>query len=47
MGNFAVVQSCMRISGLTLGWHTKVIERRIKGFHKIIGSQNQFLYELI
>lgn len=26
MGNFAVAQSCIRISGLTLGWHSKVIE---------------------
>lgn len=26
MCNFAVAQSCIRISGLTLGWHSKVIE---------------------
>lgn len=47
MCNFAVAQSCIRISGLTLGWHSKVIEWRIQGFRKIISSQNQFLYELI
>lgn len=45
MGNSAVEQSCIRIPGLTSGWHSKVIEWRTQGFSKIIGSWNQFFYK--
>lgn len=47
MGNSAGEQSCIRIPGLTWGWHSKVIEWRAQGLGKIVGSWNQFLYELI
>lgn len=47
MGNSAVEQSCIRIPGLTLGWHSKVTEWRTQGFSKISSSWNQVLYKLI
>lgn len=47
MGNSAVEQSCIRIPGLTSGWHSKVIEWRAQGLSKIVGRWNQFLYELV